>query len=159
MNDSSGSERSRSSCQSLLFKQIIEGLPCVFGFASSGRSLALDTFLRSKERTLIPRVLSQDALGDWLGAFKTNARIEKGTLLATVKIGFALGTLTLEFDLECHYRATESATKHVMKTGHGPGAEFLRTLRLWSVFGSFRLVSVHVTVLPIFPFHKGLLIC
>jgi len=134
-------------------------LPCVFWFASSRRGFALNTFLRSEERTLIPRVLPQDALRDWLGAFKTNARIEKGTLLATVKIGLALWALTIESDLEGHYRATESAAKHVMKTGHRPGTEFLRALGLWSVFGSFRLVSVHVTVLPIFPFHKGLLIC
>jgi len=132
-------------------------LPGVFGFASSRRSLALYTLLRAKKRTLIARVLSQDARWDRLSAFKTNTRIEEGTLLATVKIGFALGTLTLQVDLEGHYRATQSATKDLMKTGHGPGTEFLGALGFWSVFGSFRLVSVHVTVLPIFPFHEDLL--
>jgi hypothetical protein len=144
----------RKSWPDLLLEQIIESLPCVFGFASSGRSFAFDTFLRFKKRALIARILSQDARGDWLSAFKANGRIEKGALLAGVKVRFALGTLTVELNLEGHDRAAQSAAKHLMKAGHRPGTEFLGPLWLWSVFGSFRLVSVHVTVLPIFPFHK-----
>src|SRR5262249_27977462 len=117
------------------------------------------TFFRLKERTLIASVLSQDPLGDGLGAFKASARIEEGALLAAVKIGFALRALTVELNLEGHDRAAHSTTEHLMKTGHRSGTEFLWALGLWSVFGFFWLVSVHVTALPIFPFHDGLLIC